>query len=79
MTWTSRGRTEPYTDAGIKRAACARCDSPASSQWQVCADRRRYRALCTSCDIDLNRLVLTWAGDPDVDRKMVAYEAEQRA
>lgn len=75
--WT-RGRKEPYTEKGISRAGCVRCGSPAVHQWQVCADGGRFRALCLECDIALNRLVLSWAGDPDAKEKCDRYEKEQR-
>lgn len=79
MSWDSRGRSEPYTTAGIRRVPCIRCHAPAVHQWQVCADGSRYRPLCLDCDIALNRLVLTWARDPAADEKVRAYEARQRS
>lgn len=78
IRWRRRPRTEPYTAIGIKRVPCVRCGAPAVHQWQVCADQRRYRALCLDCDISLNRMVLIWANDPDALAKVTAYEAEQR-
>lgn len=71
------GRREPYTAAGITRLPCFRCGEPSVHQWQVCADKRLFRPLCLACDIALNRLVLEWAGDPDVDAKMKEYEARE--
>jgi hypothetical protein len=78
MSWP-RGRREPYTEKGIKQAACIRCGAPACHQWQVCADRRYFRPLCLRCDFALNRLVLEWAGDPDANKKCEQYEKEQLA
>ena len=72
-------RREPYTDTGIKRVLCVRCGDKANSQWQVCADQGRYRALCKSCDIELNSLVLQWANDPNWQTKMNWYRAKQEA
>lgn len=76
MSWESKPRTEPYTARGILRVPCVRCSKPALHQWQVCADRRYFRALCLDCDIALNRLVLEWANDPDAKAKCDRYEAE---
>lgn len=79
MSWKHRPRTKPYTALGIARAECVRCGEPAFHQWQVCADRRYFRALCLDCDIDLNRMVLQWANDPDWEVKCERYEKEQRS
>lgn len=76
MSWLARPRSEPYTEAGMRRVKCVRCLGPALHQWQVCADGNHFRALCLPCDIELNRLVLTWANDPNVETKMAAYEAK---
>ena len=68
------GRKKPYTNIGIKRRKCVRCGKPAQYQWQICADGRIYRPLCTGCDIELNELVLKWAGFPDWKSKMQEYK-----
>lgn len=78
MSWKSRPRSKPYTDQGIRRVPCVRCHKPALHQWQVCADGNKFRALCLDCDIELNRLVLEWAGDPDHQAKCDRYESESR-
>jgi len=70
-------RRKPYTVIGLKRKACVRCSRRASSQWQICADGCVYRPVCEDCDLQLNRLVLEWAGFPDVEEKMAAYEASR--
>lgn len=75
----SNGRAEPFTVEEILQVPCCRCGAPSYHQWQVCADLRVFRSLCLECDIALNRLVLTWAGCPDVEAKMSAYELDQRA
>lgn len=72
MSWPV-GRREFYTQRGIRRMACIRCHRPAMFQWSICADGNVQRVLCDECDIDLNRMVLEWAGDPDVEMKMEAY------
>lgn len=77
--WLSVGRTEPYTAIGIRRVPCVRCGDPAEHQWQVCADGNRYRALCLTCDIALNELVLIWANDPNAQTKIAAYKAKNDA
>jgi hypothetical protein len=68
-----RPRTKPYTERGIRRMPCFRCSAPSAEQWQICADSRVFRPCCVPCDVELNELVLRWAGDPDVDAKMAAY------
>ena len=52
------------------------CTRKGYAQWQVCADDRVYRVLCFIHDIALNRLVLTWVGDPDAFRKLSKYSAK---
>jgi hypothetical protein len=55
-------RKNPYTQEGIKRMRCFRCDSPARFQWQICSDKNQYRPICDECDIALNELVLKFMG-----------------
>lgn len=72
------GRKTPYTTAGIARLPCTRCGArPSRYQWQLCADDRLYRPLCVSCDLELNRLVLEWAGFEDAREKFDRYAASQ--
>lgn len=66
-------RTKPYTVIGIRRLPCFRCGAKAEHQWQVCADGNVWRPLCRPCDVALNRLVLTWMGDAEVEAKMAVY------
>lgn len=68
------GRKKPYTEIGISRLPCFRCGEKARFQWQVCADNRLYRPICEDCDIELNKMVLRWMGDPDAESKIEAYE-----
>jgi hypothetical protein len=72
------GRKRPYTEAGIRRLPCARCGGKARFQWQICSDRRLFRPLCASCDLELNRMVLEWVGFPDWREKFARYAAEAR-
>jgi hypothetical protein len=73
-----RRRMTPYTEIGIRRVRCAYrgCRRKGYAQWNVCADRGEYRALCYIHDIELNRLALTWVGDRQVERKMARYSAD---
>jgi hypothetical protein len=73
----SRERHTPYTQRGIRRVRCSfkGCRRRGYASWQVCADARVFRALCWVHDIALNRLVLEWVGDKDIERKMARYAA----
>jgi hypothetical protein len=71
--WHRRPRREPYTAAGISRVPCVRCGRPADHQWQVCADDRAFRAICTPCDVALNEAVLTFLRHPNVPAAMKRY------
>lgn len=68
-----RGRKKPYTYAEIEHLKCIRCGSLACATWNICSDNGLYRPVCRACDIDLNRLVLQWAGFPDWEKKIAAY------
>jgi len=70
------GRKQPYTEIGTRRLPCVRCGEKAEHQWNVCSDLNLWRPICLKCDVALNRLVLEWMGDPDVESKMAAYEAK---
>jgi hypothetical protein len=78
MNFWTQGRATPYLASGIARVPCVRCGQPSLHQWQVCADGRKFRALCLDCDIALNRLVLEWANDPHWKSKCDAYELRAR-
>ena len=69
-------RLKPYTEIGIKRLLCFRCKKKAHTQWQICADGNQYRPICVMCDIDLNRLVLEFMKDPEVEMKMAIYASD---
>lgn len=69
------GRKTPYTEQGIKRLPCVRCGKPSVQQWQACSDGL-CRPICVACDVELNRRVLTFMRDPDVDEKIQRYEAQ---
>lgn len=67
-------RLTPYTELGIKRLKCFRCDNKASQQWQICADDNIYRPICAQCDIELNVLVMDFMKVPDIDDKIQQYK-----
>lgn len=71
------GRKTPYTDRGVHRLPCVRCESPARFQWSACADGNLWRPLCGACDVALNRMVLGWMGDPEAEAKADAYAASR--
>ena len=56
---------------------CDHCDAPATETWDLkaCAEGRQPRVinLCVDCDVDLNRLVLTFAGVEDAVAVVDAY------
>ena len=74
MTWT-KTRRQPYTEAGIRRLRCVRCDAPAAFQWQICSDGNNFRPLCAQCDVDLNAMVLEWMRHPRAQELGQAYAA----
>jgi hypothetical protein len=70
-------RTTPYKD--VTRAKCVRCGGKASHQWTgVCAERGDkgkgavlYHALCTPCDVKLNRLSLVFVYGAEIAKQMM--------
>jgi hypothetical protein len=76
MNWDVE-RREPYTVVGIRRLACIRCGGAAEEQWQICADRNRFRPICLPCDVALNRLVLEFMRHPNVEDVMQRYTKEK--
>lgn len=71
------GRRKPYTKLGVLRLPCYRCGGPAHHQWQICSDGNLYRPICLRCDIELNKMVLIWMGDPEWEAKIARYRAQQ--
>jgi hypothetical protein len=67
-------RKKPYTEIGIRRLSCIRCDDKAAFQWSICADGNNYRPLCVTCDAALNAMVLEWMKHPKSDVLARAYE-----
>ena len=70
-------RKKPYTEQGIKRKKCFRCNNRAVHQWQICSDNNQYRPICLDCDFALNKLVLQWMGFSDWERKYESYVKSQ--
>ena len=71
------GRKKPYTEIGIAKLPCTRynmCGNKASHQWQICADRRLFRPVCTKCDIELNEMVMRWAFGHTREDDLKAYK-----
>jgi hypothetical protein len=71
-----------YNHTEIRKTPCIRyqwCGNFSHYQWSVCADGNVYRPLCAACDVMLNRVVLMWMGDPDIQAKMTAYQATVEA
>lgn len=66
-------RRQPYTARGIRRIPCLRCKAPSAFQWNICS-LPGFHAICTACDIALNRTVLAFMGVPDADRLGDEYE-----
>lgn len=81
----SQMRSRPYTDIGISRVRCLRCDKPSSTQWRICATGSKWAGVCTDCDIELNALVVDFMGLPkrladeyEVDRRSAEHKDTQR-
>jgi len=72
-------RLKPYTKIGIKRKKCFRCGKQAVFQWQISTDGNQYRPICLECDIELNAMVLQWAGVPNWKEKLEVYKNKLRS
>lgn len=59
-------RRKPYTEIGLKRVSCTRCDDPATQQVRFPIDGY-WRPLCTECDVELNIIYLVFMQIPSVD------------
>jgi len=70
-------RKKPYTEIGIKRMKCFRCENKATFQWNVCSDGNSFRPICVYCDIELNTMVLKFMKFPDWKDKIRAYRIEK--
>jgi hypothetical protein len=73
-------RRKPYTEIGIRRLPCARgCGRRGATQWQICADRRLFRVLCTECDVELNEMVMRWVWGDRREDDLRRYREEKLA
>lgn len=70
-------RTKPYTERGLRRLKCVRCDRKASSQFKICSDGSIWRPLCLFCDIELNRVALKFMRFPKWEEMAAEYESEK--
>ena len=73
----SHGRKKPYTEIGISRVKCFRCDNKANFQWNICSDGNLFRPICVHCDIELNTVVLKFMKFPDWKEKSEKYKAKK--
>ena len=72
----ANGRREPYTETGLRRMACFSCGlRSAHAQWSICALGNRHFPICAECDVELNAIVLRWAGVPGVREIILRYAA----
>jgi hypothetical protein len=68
-------RAKPYTERGIRRCKCTRCgDHPALYQWSACAAGNKWMPLCTRCDVELNRVAMTFVLGKKAKPMIAAYE-----
>lgn len=58
--------------------ACARCGATPTQQWNICSDGNVYRPICVECDIEINRMVLEFIGDPEAKSKIERYAERLR-
>lgn len=70
-------RKKPYTEIGIRRLKCFRCQNKAHFQWNICSDGNIFRPICVHCDIKLNTMVLKFMKFPDWKEKAETYKLEK--
>lgn len=70
-------RKTPYTEIGIRRLKCFRCENKAQFQWQICSDGNQFRPICLDCDVELNEMVLNFMGFKDWKEMIEKYKAEK--
>ena len=68
-----RGRRKPYTRLDLWGVKCVRCGQPSRQQWQLCALDNRYLAVCNECDVELNRMVLSFLHFDDANELIAKY------
>lgn len=72
------GSRTPYTEVGIKRVPCIKCGKPSKYQWSICSNNNRSLAICTDCDIELNRIFLDFANFSNKDELLQAYAESKK-
>jgi hypothetical protein len=70
-------RKTPYTEIGIRRVKCFRCNAPARFQWTICSLGSRFAPVCEQCDVALNELVLRFMGVIDFKDIIKQYAKEK--
>ncbi len=70
-------RKTPYTEIGIRRLKCFRCENKAQFQWQICSDGNQFRPICLPCDVELNEMVLKFMGFKDWKEMIEKYKSEK--
>ena len=70
-------RKTPYTEIGIRRLKCFRCENKAQFQWQICSDGNQFRPICLDCDVELNEMVLNFMVFKDWKEMIEKYKAEK--
>ena len=70
-------RKTPYTEIGIRRLKCFRCENKAQFQWQICSDGNQFRPICLPCDVELNEMVLNFMVFKDWKEMIEKYKAEK--
>ena len=68
-------RRKPYRESEIGRVPCVKCGAPSAYQWRICSTDG-WSAVCRTHDIEINRMVATWAFGADAAEVLIQrYEA----
>lgn len=71
-----RARRRPYSEDEIAGVPCVKCGAPSAHQWRICSTGG-WSAVCRAHDIEINRMVATWAfGAREAGRLIRRYEAQ---
>ncbi len=68
-----KGRAKEYEEKSISQVCCWRCGTKSARyQWSICSLDNRWFPICEDCDVELNDLVLVFAGfTPDNRRQLI--------
>ena len=70
-----RARRKAYSEREIAGVPCVKCGAPSVHQWRICSTNG-WSAVCRQHDIEINRMVATWAfGEDAAEMLMQRYEA----